>query len=87
VVSQSLTCSFTFPENPLPKENQKWVSHIKLSPETPPENYFTFPVINSYSYIALAVCNASKAGAVQTAWGNSQNSIVLPVQMFNLKGN
>jgi len=33
------------------------------------------------------VCNASKAGAVQTAWGNSQNSIVLPVQMFNLQGN
>ncbi|KAJ6418896.1 hypothetical protein OIU84_002130 [Salix udensis] len=76
-----------FPGHPLLKENQKWVTHITDSPKPPPGRItFTFPVINSSSYIALVVCGAGKASVVQTALGKSQNSDVFPVQMVSPEG-
>ncbi|KAK3228350.1 hypothetical protein Dsin_000231, partial [Dipteronia sinensis] len=70
--------------HPLCKENEKWVTFIKDSPKPPPERItFTFPVINSAAYNALVICGAEKAGPVQAALGNSQNSDVLPVQMVS----
>ncbi|CAK7324236.1 unnamed protein product [Dovyalis caffra] len=77
-----------FPGHPLLKENQKWVTHITDSPKPPPDRItFTLPVINSSSHIALVVCGAGKAGAVQSAVGNSHNSDVLsPVQMVSPEG-
>ncbi|XP_061953545.1 probable 6-phosphogluconolactonase 4, chloroplastic [Populus nigra] len=62
-----------FPRHPLIlKENQEWVTPV--SPKPPPERItFTFPVINSSEHIAL-VCGAGKAGVVESAVGNSQNS-------------
>ncbi|KAJ4726728.1 6-phosphogluconolactonase [Melia azedarach] len=73
-----------FPGHPLLKENEKWVTFIKDSPKPPPERItFTFPVINSSAYIALVVCGAGKAGPVQAALGNAQNSVTLPVQMVS----
>ncbi|KAK3228365.1 hypothetical protein Dsin_000246 [Dipteronia sinensis] len=73
-----------FPGHPLCKENEKWVTFIKDSPKPPPERItFTFPVINSAAYNALVICGAGKAGPVQAALGNSQNSNVLPVQMVS----
>uniref|UniRef100_A0A2K1XG47 Glucosamine/galactosamine-6-phosphate isomerase domain-containing protein n=1 Tax=Populus trichocarpa TaxID=3694 RepID=A0A2K1XG47_POPTR len=53
-------------------ENQEWVTSV--SPKPPPERItFTFPVINSSEHIAL-VCGAGKAGVVESAVGNNQNS-------------
>ncbi|KAL3574673.1 hypothetical protein D5086_022774 [Populus alba] len=76
-----------FPGHPLLKENQKWVTHITDSPKPPPGRItFTFPVINSSSYIALVVCGAGKASVVQTALGKSQNSDMFPVQMVSPEG-
>ena len=76
-----------FPGHPLLKENEKWVTFIKDSPKPPPERItFTFPVVNSSAYIALVVAGAGKAGVVQTALGNSQNSDKLPVQMVSPEG-
>ncbi|KAG5233643.1 6-phosphogluconolactonase [Salix suchowensis] len=76
-----------FPGHPLLQENQKWVTHITDSPKPPPGRItFTFPVINSSSYIALVVCGAGKASVVQTALGKSQNSDVFPVQMVSPEG-
>ena len=76
-----------FPGHPLLKENEKWVTFIKDSPKPPPERItFTFPVINSSAYIALVVNGAGKAGAVQNALGNSQNSEKLPVAMVSPEG-
>nr|XP_023920940.1 probable 6-phosphogluconolactonase 4, chloroplastic [Quercus suber]POE99755.1 putative 6-phosphogluconolactonase 4, chloroplastic [Quercus suber] len=76
-----------FPGHPLVKENEKWVTFIKDSPKPPPERItFTFPVINSSAYIALVVNGANKAGAVQNALGNSQNSEKLPVAMVSPEG-
>lgn len=61
-----------FPRHPLLKENQEWVTSV--SPKPPPERItFAFPVINSSEHIAL-VCGAGKAGVVESAVGNSQNS-------------
>lgn len=73
-----------FPGHPLLKESEKWVTFIKDSPKPPPERItFTLPVINSSAYIALVVAGAGKAGAVQRALGNSQNSDKLPVQLVS----
>ncbi|XP_044461779.1 probable 6-phosphogluconolactonase 4, chloroplastic [Mangifera indica] len=73
-----------FPGHPLVNEKEKWVTSIKDSPKPPPERItFTFPVINSSAYNALVVCGAGKAGPVQAALGNSQNSDKLPVQMVS----
>ena len=70
-----------FPGHSLLKENQKWVTHITDSPKPPPKrSTFTFPVINSSSYIALVVCGAGKADVLQSAVGNGKNSDMLPVQ-------
>ncbi|GAB2228542.1 hypothetical protein Droror1_Dr00022662 [Drosera rotundifolia] len=68
-----------FPGHHLLHESQKWVTFIKDSPKPPPERItFTFPVINSSAYIALVVCGAGKAGAVQKALGKDQNEELLP---------
>ncbi|KDP37759.1 hypothetical protein JCGZ_06435 [Jatropha curcas] len=76
-----------FPGHPLVKENEKWVTCIKDSPKPPPERItFTFPVINSSAYIALVVCGAGKANAVEKALGKTQSSDVLPVQMVSPEG-
>ncbi|KAG6669010.1 hypothetical protein CIPAW_01G213300 [Carya illinoinensis] len=76
-----------FPGHPLLKENEKWVTFIKDSPKPPPKRItFTFPMINSSTYIALVITGAGEAGAVQTALGKSQISVKLPVQWFHLKG-
>ncbi|KAF2299409.1 hypothetical protein GH714_032041 [Hevea brasiliensis] len=76
-----------FPGHQLCNENEKWVTCIKDSPKPPPERItFTFPVINSSAYIALVVCGAGKADAVQRALGKDQNSDVLPVQMVSPEG-
>ncbi|KAJ6887805.1 hypothetical protein NC652_028942 [Populus alba x Populus x berolinensis] len=73
--------------HPLLKENQKWVTHITDSPKPPPKRItFTFPVINSSSYIALVVCGAGKADVVQSAVGNGKNSDMLPVQTVSPEG-
>ncbi|XP_031110043.1 probable 6-phosphogluconolactonase 4, chloroplastic [Ipomoea triloba] len=73
-----------FPGHPLLQEKEKWVAFIKDSPKPPPERItFTFPVINSSTNIALVVPGASKADAVYTALGSSQNPISLPVQMVS----
>ncbi|KAE8723927.1 putative 6-phosphogluconolactonase 5 [Hibiscus syriacus] len=76
-----------FPGHPLVKEKEKWVTFIKDSPKPPPERItFTFPVINSSANIALVVCGAGKAGPVNAASGNGQNSDPLPVQMVSPEG-
>ncbi|XP_043694438.1 probable 6-phosphogluconolactonase 4, chloroplastic [Telopea speciosissima] len=77
-----------FPGHPLLSENKRWVTFIKGSPKPPPERItFTFPVINSSSYIALVVAGAGKAGPVHRALGDdSQSSDVLPVQMVSPEG-
>ncbi|XP_021627020.1 6-phosphogluconolactonase 3, chloroplastic [Manihot esculenta] len=76
-----------FPGHHLCNENKKWVTFIKDSPKPPPERItFTFPVINSAAYIALVVCGAGKADAVQKALGKDQSSDVLPVQMVSAEG-
>ncbi|KAI9384176.1 hypothetical protein POPTR_012G020100v4 [Populus trichocarpa] len=76
-----------FPGHSLLKENQKWVTHITDSPKPPPKrSTFTFPVINSSSYIALLVCGAGKADVLQSAVGNGKNSDMLPVQTVSPEG-
>ncbi|XP_019189098.1 PREDICTED: probable 6-phosphogluconolactonase 4, chloroplastic [Ipomoea nil] len=73
-----------FPGHPLLQEKEKWVTFIKDSPKPPPERItFTLPVINSSANVALVVPGASKADAVGTALGSSQNPISLPVQMVS----
>ncbi|KAJ6881367.1 hypothetical protein NC651_028058 [Populus alba x Populus x berolinensis] len=47
---------------------------------------FTFPVINTSSFIALVVCGAGKADVVQSAVGNGNNSDMLPVQTVSPEG-
>lgn len=76
-----------FPGHPLCKEKEKWVTFIKDSPKPPPERItFTFPVINTSAYIALVVTGAGKAGAVQKALGNSEDSGTLPVELVSPAG-
>ncbi|XP_057962910.1 probable 6-phosphogluconolactonase 4, chloroplastic [Malania oleifera] len=72
-----------FPRHPLVHENEKWVTCIMDSPKPPPQRItFTFPVINSSSYIAMVVVGAAEANSVQIALRNGQkNSNLLPVQM------
>ncbi|KAF2299410.1 hypothetical protein GH714_031859 [Hevea brasiliensis] len=66
-----------FPGHQLCNENEKWVTCIKDSPKPPPERItFTFPVINSSAYVALVICGAAEAVAVQRALGKDQNSDV-----------
>ncbi|KAK9669428.1 hypothetical protein RND81_13G129200 [Saponaria officinalis] len=77
-----------FPGHPLVNEDKKWVTFIKDSPKPPPERItFTFPVINSSAYIALAIIGAGKAGIVKTALGDSNKSCdLLPVQLVSPEG-
>ncbi|KAG8654921.1 6-phosphogluconolactonase 3, chloroplastic isoform X2 [Manihot esculenta] len=77
-----------FPGHHLCNEKEKWVTCIKDSPKPPPERItFTFPVINSSAYIALVVCGAGKADAVQRALGKDQHAAdLLPVQMVSPEG-
>ncbi|KAK1325249.1 hypothetical protein QJS10_CPA01g02495 [Acorus calamus] len=73
-----------FPGHPLVKENQRWVTFIKESPKPPPQRItFTFPVINSSSYIAQVVCGSNKAAAVHNALGTEKTSDPLPAAMVN----
>ncbi|XP_057950786.1 probable 6-phosphogluconolactonase 4, chloroplastic [Malania oleifera] len=76
-----------FPGHPLVREKEKWVTFIADSPKPPPTRIsFTFPVINSSSYIAMVVAGAGKANPVQIALRNGQNSDLLPVQMVLPEG-
>ena len=74
-----------FPDHALLQENSKWVAYIKDSPKPPPERItFTFPVINSSSYIALVATGAGKAFPVHKALGiKSSSSDKLPVEMVS----
>ncbi|KAK1303893.1 hypothetical protein QJS10_CPB11g00638 [Acorus calamus] len=75
-----------FPGHPLVKENQRWVTFIKDSPKPPPQRItFTFPVINSSSYIAQVVCGSNEAAAVHSALGTEKTSDPLPAAMVSLK--
>ncbi|KAJ4835911.1 hypothetical protein Tsubulata_006177, partial [Turnera subulata] len=76
-----------FPGHPLVKENEKWVTWVKDSPNPPLERItFTLPVINSSAHVALVVRGAGKADAVSTALGNRRNSDALPVQLVSPEG-
>ncbi|KAI4338018.1 hypothetical protein L6164_016373 [Bauhinia variegata] len=76
-----------FPGHPLLKENQKWVTFIKDSPEPPPQRItFTLPVINSSSNIAMVVTGAGKADAVYTALEKDDSYDKLPAQLVSPEG-
>ncbi|KAK1258395.1 hypothetical protein QJS04_geneDACA006996 [Acorus gramineus] len=66
------------PGHPLVKESQRWVTFIKDSLKPPSQRItFTFPVINSSSYIAAA--------AVHNALGTEKTSDPLPAAMVSLE--
>ncbi|MCO5548020.1 hypothetical protein L7F22_001476 [Adiantum nelumboides] len=71
-----------FPRHPLTHEKEKWIASIKDSPKPPPERItFTFPVINAAANIAMVLTGANKADVLEKAFGEMQDSGVLPVQM------
>nr|TKR91223.1 putative 6-phosphogluconolactonase 4, chloroplasti c [Populus alba] len=73
--------------HPLLKENQKWVTHITDSPKPPPKRItFTFPVINSSSYIALVVCVLVKLMWCNQQWEMERILICCLYKRFHLKG-
>lgn len=56
-----------FPNRPQRYEKKRWVTFITDSPKPPPQRItFTFPVINSASYIAMVVTDKEEADAVAT---------------------
>ncbi|KAK7320863.1 hypothetical protein VNO77_30748 [Canavalia gladiata] len=76
-----------FPEHPLLKEDQKWVTFIKDSPKPPPERItFTFPVINSSSNTAMVVTGEGKSSAVYSALEDGQKTDKLPVELVSPEG-
>ncbi|KAK1321670.1 hypothetical protein QJS10_CPA03g01893 [Acorus calamus] len=70
------TCCLSFPwASPVVKESQRLVTFIKDSLKPPSQRMtFTFPVINSSSYIAQVVCSRNKAAAVHDALGTEKTS-------------
>ncbi|MCO5567105.1 hypothetical protein L7F22_020790 [Adiantum nelumboides] len=71
-----------FPRHPLTHEKEKWIASFKDSPKPPPERItFTFPVINAAANIAMVLTGANKADVLEKAFGEMQDSGVLPVQM------
>ncbi|KAH7440268.1 hypothetical protein KP509_04G099200 [Ceratopteris richardii] len=73
-----------FPGHPLTHEKDKWIASIKDSPKPPPERItFTFPVINSAANVAMVITGSNKADVLQKAFGEKQDTGVLPVQMVD----